>query len=111
MSDLLSIHSRTASNVREIQTIARHVLQLSGSKPDESSNTTSSSKVPSPAGGERRGSLGSGAGELSVEDGVLGSLGSMEDVCGWYNLSDLVAEGTRAVDGRWAVTGQTVDMK
>lgn len=92
LRDLGELWPRTASNVKEIQTIARHVLGLSGSKSNSGSNTTNSSNVPSLSGGESRGSLRSESGELRIEDGVLGSLGSMEDVCGWYNLSDLGPE-------------------
>lgn len=92
LKDLGEFWPRTASNVKEIQTIARHVLGLNGSRPNGSDSTTNSSNVPSISGGESRGSLGSEAGEPSIQDGVLGSLGSMDDVCGWYNLSDLGPE-------------------
>lgn len=92
LKDLGELWPRTAKNVKEIQTIARHVLGLSGSKATGSSNTAGSSNVPSLSGGESRGSLGSDPEAPSIDNGVLGSLGSMEDVCGWYNLSDLGPE-------------------
>ncbi|POS70037.1 C6 zinc finger protein [Diaporthe helianthi] len=94
LRDLGELWPRTASNVKEIQTIARHVLGLGGPKPRNGSRSTThlSSNVPSLSVGESRGSLGSGSGEPSIQDGVLGSLGSIEDVCGWYNLSDLGPE-------------------
>lgn len=92
LKDLGKFWPRTASNVIEIQTIARHVLGLSGSCLNGSSGTTNSSNVPSLSGGESRGSLESESVEPVIENGVLGSLGSMEDVCGWYNLSDLGPE-------------------
>jgi hypothetical protein len=92
LKDLGEFWPRTASNVKEIQTIARHVLGLTGSRPSGSSSTTKPSSVPSLSGGESSGSLESEAGEPSVDVGAWGSLGSMEDVCGWYNLSDLGPE-------------------
>lgn len=95
LKDLGDFWPRTASNVKEIQTIARHVLGMSGSRgsgPNGGSGTTNSSNVPSLSGGESRGSLGSESGEPNIEDGALASLGSMEDICGWYNLSDLGPE-------------------
>lgn len=92
LKDLGELWPRTASNVKEIQTIARHVLGLGGSRATGSSSTAGSSNVPSLSGGESRGSLGSDAEAPSMDNGVLGSMGSMEDVCGWYNLSDLGPE-------------------
>lgn len=92
LKDLGELWPRTASNVKEIQTIARHVLRLGGPKAPTSSNTRKSSDVPSLSGGESFGSLESAAEASSSSDSLLGSLGSMEDVCGWYNLSDLGPE-------------------
>lgn len=95
LKDLGELWPRTAKNVKEIQTIARHVLGLSGSRATGDSSAAGSSNVPSLSGGESRGSLGSDAEPSGVDNGVLaslGSLGSMEDVCGWYNLSDLGPE-------------------
>ncbi|KAK2608181.1 hypothetical protein N8I77_006805 [Diaporthe amygdali] len=92
LKDLGELWPRTASNVKEIQTIARHVLGLGGSKATTSSNTRQSSDVPSLSGGESLGSLESAAETSSSSDSLLASLGSMEDVCGWYNLSDLGPE-------------------
>lgn len=92
LKDLGELWPRTASNVKEIQTIARHVLGLGGSRATNSSSTAGSSDLPSLSGGDSRGSLGSDAEAPSIGSGVLGSLGSMEDVCGWYNLSDLGPE-------------------
>lgn len=92
LKDLGEFWPRTASNVKEIQTIARHVLGLGGSQPADSGSTASSINVPSLSGGESHGSLGSRIEGNGIGDNVLGSLGSMEDVCGWYNLSDLGPE-------------------
>lgn len=92
LKDLGELWPRTARNVKEIQTIARHVLGVGGSRATGSTSTAGSSNVPSLWGGESRGSLGSDTEAPTVGNGVLGSLGSMEDVCGWYNLSDLGPE-------------------
>lgn len=92
LKDLGELWPRTARNVKEIQTIARHVLGLGSSRATGRSSTAGSSNVPSLSGGESRGSLRSDAEAPSVDNGEIGSLGSMEDVCGWYNLSDLGPE-------------------
>ncbi|KAG8162463.1 hypothetical protein KVR01_008228 [Diaporthe batatas] len=92
LRDLGELWPRTAINVKEIQTVARHVLGLRGLHTIGSSSTETSSNVPSLSGGGSHGSLGSESGEPCMEDGVLGSLGSMEDVCGWYNLGVLGPE-------------------
>lgn len=92
LKDLGELWPRTASNVKEIQTIARHVLGLGGSKTTDISSTSRSSNVPSLSGGESHGSLGSEPEAPSIGSGDLGSLVSMEDVCGWYSLSDLGPE-------------------
>ena len=82
------IWPRTARNVREIQTIAHHVLGI-GSKNASKSGTPKSSDVPPLFGGQEQRSLGS-EGEISSNDtDMLPSLGSIEDLCGWYNLGDL----------------------
>lgn len=92
LKDLGELWPRTANNVKEIQTIARHVLGLSGPRATGGSSAAGSSNVPSLSGGESGGSLGPDAEPTSIDNGVLDSLGSMEDVCGWYNLSDLGPE-------------------
>lgn len=72
---------RTAKNVKEIQTIARHVLRLKGRA--SSNDTPGSNEIPSlthSEGGNRS------AGESEQGGDILASLGSMEDVCGWYTM-------------------------
>ncbi|KAJ5313497.1 uncharacterized protein N7443_000381 [Penicillium atrosanguineum] len=91
------IWPRTARNVREIQTIAHHVLGIR-SKIAGPSDTPSSSEVPPLFGGQEQRGLGS-EGDSSNGTDMLPSLGSIEDLCGWYNLSDLD-------DLPWGVTGQ-----
>jgi hypothetical protein len=88
---------RTARNVREIQTIAHHVLGI-GSKLAAKSDTPGSSEVPALFGGQEGRSLGS-EGNTSNATDLLPSLGSIEDLCGWYNLGDLD-------DLPWGITGQ-----
>ncbi|KAM7184002.1 hypothetical protein V8F20_012401 [Naviculisporaceae sp. PSN 640] len=82
---------RTARNVREIQTIARHVLGL-GPKSTKS-NTPRSSGVPSLSGGEGQETLGSEGGQTSnSDDDILASLASVDAVCGWYSSSDFATD-------------------
>ncbi|KAF9890401.1 hypothetical protein FE257_006069 [Aspergillus nanangensis] len=82
---------RTARNVREIQTIAQHVLGIGGRVADSNSNsdtTPGTSEVPS--FGEAEGGFASSAsGQLSDDNDMISSLGPIDDLCGWYNLGDL----------------------
>ncbi|KAK2018376.1 hypothetical protein LZ32DRAFT_625157 [Colletotrichum eremochloae] len=76
---------RTARNVQEIQTIARHVLRV-GSKAMSNSNSLRSSRVPSLSeSGEGDGSQAEPP--TNESDGF--PFGAMDDVCGWYSLEDL----------------------
>jgi hypothetical protein len=90
---------RTARNVREIQTIAQHVLGVRlprGAGTGTSSSTTpGSSDLPQLVGGagdgQGSGSLGSSEGGdpdlSSSETDPISLLGSIDDLCGWYNLA------------------------
>ncbi|KAK1590942.1 uncharacterized protein LY79DRAFT_553648 [Colletotrichum navitas] len=86
LKTLGEIWPRTARNLQEIQTIARHVLRV-GSKATSTSNTPKSCGVPSlsASGGE----IGSQTEPPTNESDVFSSFGSMDDVCGWYSLKDL----------------------
>ncbi|KAH7150935.1 hypothetical protein DER46DRAFT_400449 [Fusarium sp. MPI-SDFR-AT-0072] len=75
---------RTARNVKEIQTIARHVLGLGGSSGDVGS-TPGSNQVPSLTQSEGEGSMDS-LPTMDQDDTVFASLGSFEDICGWINM-------------------------
>lgn len=75
---------RTARNVKEIQTIARHVLGLGGNSADMGS-TPGSMQVPSLTQSEGEGSMES-LPAMDSDDNVFASLGSFEDVCGWINM-------------------------
>ncbi|KAJ5674565.1 uncharacterized protein N7477_004499 [Penicillium maclennaniae] len=91
------IWPRTARNVREIQTIAHHVLGIR-SNIAKKGNTPSSSGVPHLFGGQEQRGLGSD-GDSSNGTDMLPSLGSIEDLCGWYHLGDLE-------DLPWGLPGQ-----
>ncbi|KAF5724637.1 C6 transcription factor [Fusarium mundagurra] len=75
---------RTARNVKEIQTIARHVLGLGGSSADVGS-TPGSNQVPSLTQSEGESSMES-LPTMDQDDNVFASLGSFEDICGWINM-------------------------
>jgi hypothetical protein len=80
---------RTARNVKEIQTIARHVLGLGGQRANESGDgTPASGGVPSLSASQ--GSVGSIAEPASDETSEVPPFDpiSMSDVCGWYNMED-----------------------
>lgn len=84
---LAELWPRVARNVREIQTIAHHVLGI-GSKTTTNNGTPQSVDVPQLSGGNGQGSLGS-EGELSSnETDILPLLSSIDDLCGWYNVGD-----------------------
>jgi hypothetical protein len=82
------IWPRTARNVREIQTIANHILGL-GSKSTSDSGRTRSSDVPDLSGGEGQGSVGSEFEVSSDNMDALPSLAFIDDLCGWYGIGDL----------------------
>lgn len=81
---------RTARNVREIQTIAQHVLGLGTKATTDGGDSARTSNVPELSGGESHGSLCSDA-EASSSDAmyILPSLDSIEDLCGWYDLDGI----------------------
>jgi hypothetical protein len=90
------IWPRTARNVREIQTIAQHVLGVGprGTSTGMGNTTTpGSSDLPQLVGGQGSGSgsLGSSEGGdpdlSSTETDPVSLLGSIDDLCGWYNLA------------------------
>ncbi|PNP85442.1 hypothetical protein FNYG_01271 [Fusarium nygamai] len=78
------IWPRTARNVKEIQTIARHVLGLGGSSAEVGS-TPGSTQVPSLTQSEGEGSMET-LPTMDSDDNVFASLGSFEDICGWINM-------------------------
>lgn len=76
---------RTARNVSEIQTIAQCVLGIGGVATD--SSTPGSSDPSSGAGGV---CLDMNTSDVPRNDiGMAASLGSIEDLCGWYNLENV----------------------
>lgn len=88
LNALAELWPRTARNVREIQTIAHHVLGL-WSKAVNNNGTPMSSEVPLLSGGEGQTSLGSEAEALGNYTDIPPSRNTYEDLCGWYNLVDL----------------------
>jgi hypothetical protein len=85
LKSLGEVWPRTAKNVKEIQTIARYVLETKG-------RSTTASITPSSS--EPTSLMGSG-GQTSTQTvdvleqtgDVFPSLGSLEDICGWFNMS------------------------
>ena len=79
---------RTAKNVQEIQTIARHVLGLgpTAAGPDSVPGPIQAASLSSDQGQRV---VGVGTDTSASDADIFGTLGSMEDVCGWYNSSDL----------------------
>lgn len=96
LKTLGALWPRTAKNVREIQTIASHVLGLTSATAASvrSRESTGSSELPSLSHGE--GTQASGttpeASMSGSESDVLLSLDSLQDMCGWFNMGDLDAD-------------------
>ena len=85
LKTLAEVWPRTARNLQEIQTIARHVLGLASGETKR--NTPVVSQAPNISGS----TVGT---TPRVEDGmsqndILSSFDAMEGVCGWYNLGRL----------------------
>ncbi|RAL06955.1 putative C6 transcription factor [Aspergillus homomorphus CBS 101889] len=84
---------RTAKNVREIQTIASHVLGLTPATANvRSRESTSSSELPSLVHGDGSQVSGTTPEGSSSDSDLLLSLDSLQDLCGWYNMGDLDAD-------------------
>lgn len=88
LKTLGQVWPRTAKNVREIQTIAQHVLGLK-------SKVNGVKTIPNTARSLAVSDKG-GAGNLDFQTNisssdceVFASLTAMDDVCGWYNMGDL----------------------
>ncbi|KAF0639888.1 hypothetical protein FPSE5266_05949 [Fusarium pseudograminearum] len=80
LKSLGEVWTRTAKNVKEIQTIARHVLVL------EKGNTVPGpSELPSLTGSDGRASSQS-TDVMAQNDDALSALGSLTDICGWINM-------------------------
>lgn len=80
--------SRTARNVREIQTIAHHVLGL-GSKTQGGSARNNSHEGLDLSSADEYGIFSSETGTSSEDLNMMPSLDSIEDLCGWYNIGGL----------------------
>ncbi|KAJ5355161.1 uncharacterized protein N7496_012373 [Penicillium cataractarum] len=75
---------RTARNVREIQAIASHVLGIE-SRAGIECQRNNPSEVPGASGGEEQGIWETEAEAISTGIDTLPSLGSIEDLCGWFS--------------------------
>lgn len=80
LKTLGEVWTRTAKNVREIQTIARHVLGL-----ENRSAVPGGSELPSLTTNSEQGSSQSEIVPQQEGDAVV-SLGSLDDICGWINI-------------------------
>ncbi|KAL6916967.1 hypothetical protein FSST1_008462 [Fusarium sambucinum] len=80
LKSLGEIWTRTAKNVKEIQTIARHVLVL-----EKGSTVPGSSELPSLTGSDG-GASSRSTDVMTQEDDALASLESLTDICGWINM-------------------------
>ncbi|CAG8888093.1 unnamed protein product [Penicillium egyptiacum] len=76
---------RTARNVREIQTIASHILGLESSAGSDCQRNEPS-EVPGPSGGEGQGIWEADAEAISAGIDIPPSLSSIEDLCGWFSV-------------------------
>ncbi|KIW21077.1 hypothetical protein PV08_01656 [Exophiala spinifera] len=81
---------RTAKNVQEIQTIARHVLGLGNPGATEPDNSVRGpSEVPSLSSNDQGQTTNEGPDDEDPSPNndidIFPSLGSMEDLCGWFN--------------------------
>ncbi|RGP67668.1 hypothetical protein FSPOR_5857 [Fusarium sporotrichioides] len=80
LKSLGEVWTRTARNVQEIQTIARHVLAL-----EKTSTVPGSSELPSLTGSDGRASSQT-TDVMAQDDDAVASLGSLADICGWINM-------------------------
>ncbi|GKU11633.1 unnamed protein product [Fusarium langsethiae] len=80
LKSLAEVWTRTAKNVQEIQTIARHVLAL-----EKTSTVPESSELPSLTGSDGRASSQT-TDVMAQDDDAVASLGSLTDICGWINM-------------------------
>ncbi|KAJ5733627.1 hypothetical protein N7493_002413 [Penicillium malachiteum] len=85
---LAELWPRTARNVREIQTIAQHVLVVRSQAQPLNDRQRSQDALGFSGAGEN-GIFGSDTGSSSDDFNILPSLGSIDDLCGWYSIGDL----------------------
>lgn len=88
LKSVAEIWPRTARNVSQIQTIARHVLSVEpqtpiSSEPGSTRSGTSASET------QDTSAAASQATTMSPNSDILSSIKEFEDVCGWYDIGDL----------------------
>lgn len=79
---------RTTKNVREIQTIARHVLGV-GCKATDVATTRSSSQVPSLSNPEDQTITSSESDTFSYDTDMFPFLSSIDGIYRWYNFDNI----------------------
>jgi hypothetical protein len=90
---------RTSRNVQEIQTIARHVLGV-GSISSTNDDTPKSSDIPSLSSGQGGGSVSTEVIVSSEGADIFPPWGPFNDLCGWYNLSDMGQDLSSWIDSQ-----------
>lgn len=88
LKTLGQVWPRTAKNVQEIQTIAQHVLGLKSRANGEKDATNTTGGLAVSENGDAR-NVRSQTNVTSSESEVFASLGSIDDVCRWYNIEDV----------------------
>ncbi|KAK0377059.1 hypothetical protein CLIM01_05592 [Colletotrichum limetticola] len=91
LKTLGKVWPRTAKNVREIQTIAQHVLGLKPRLNGERTATDTAGILAVTDKGDA-GNSNSQTSMSSSESEVFASLGTMDDVCGWYNMEGISSQ-------------------
>lgn len=88
LKTLGQVWPRTAKNVREIQTIAQHVLRLKPRLNGERAATDTAGSLAVTDKGDAANSNFQ-TNMSSGESEVFASLGTMDDVCRWYNIESI----------------------
>ncbi|UQC83478.1 uncharacterized protein CLUP02_08973 [Colletotrichum lupini] len=91
LKTLGKVWPRTAKNVREIQTIAQHVLGLKPRLNGERTATDTAGGLAVTDKGDA-GNSNSQTSMSSSESEVFASLGTMDDVCGWYSMEGISSQ-------------------
>ncbi|KAK1455980.1 hypothetical protein CCUS01_10340 [Colletotrichum cuscutae] len=91
LKTLGKVWPRTAKNVREIQTIAQHVLGLKPRLNGERTATDTAGSLAVTDKGDA-GNSNSQTSMSSSQSEVFASLGTMDDVCGWYNMEGISSQ-------------------
>ncbi|EED18536.1 C6 transcription factor, putative [Talaromyces stipitatus ATCC 10500] len=88
LKELSEVWPRTARNLTEIQTIARHVLELETRTTSSGDTTSESNELPCLADGGGRDGRSPRTETTVSETGHFSSLSSIEGLCTWFNFDD-----------------------